>query len=113
MPLFRCLSLIIAFVIAIPTAQAQSSREQAVAIDRVPLQPPDMMEAERIGPVLNSPWSIVFLPDGRMLVTEKHGGIRIITPRGAASGPLPGSTAPSWRWASASTSWSTNSGRTP
>ena len=74
-------------------AAAQSAREQAVAIDRVPVQPPDMMEAERIGPVLNSPWSIAFLPDGRMIVTEKHGGIRIIGRDGTASEPLPGGPA--------------------
>lgn len=37
---------------------------------------------------LNHPWSIAFLPDGRMLVTEKSGNMRIITTTGVVSNPL-------------------------
>ena len=37
---------------------------------------------------LNHPWSIAFLPDGRMLVTEKPGNMRIITATGIFSNPL-------------------------
>ena len=36
------------------------------------------------------PWAIAFLPDGRMLVTEKPGQLRIVTARGAKSDPVAG-----------------------
>jgi glucose/arabinose dehydrogenase len=36
------------------------------------------------------PWSLAFLPDGRMLVTERPGRMRIVGKDGKASAPLPG-----------------------
>jgi glucose/arabinose dehydrogenase len=36
------------------------------------------------------PWGLAFLPDGRMLVTERPGRMRIITAQGALSAPLQG-----------------------
>ncbi len=36
------------------------------------------------------PWSLAFLPDGRMLVTERPGRIRIVTRNGQLSPPLGG-----------------------
>lgn len=45
---------------------------------------------ENIADGLNHPWGIAFLPDGRMLVTERAGNLRIITKDGAVSEPLEG-----------------------
>jgi len=39
---------------------------------------------------LNKPWAIAFLPDGRMLVTEKPGRLRIVTAQGQLSAPVAG-----------------------
>jgi aldose sugar dehydrogenase len=40
---------------------------------------------------LDEPWAIAFLPDRRMLVTEKHEGrLRIVTPEGKKSEPVAG-----------------------
>lgn len=39
---------------------------------------------------LEHPWGLAFLPDGRMLVTERAGRMRIILPNGKTSRPLIG-----------------------
>ncbi len=39
---------------------------------------------------LETPWSLAFLPDGRMLVTERPGRMRIVSPHGTVSAPIAG-----------------------
>src|SRR5690606_9703110 len=39
---------------------------------------------------LNSPWGITSLPDGRLLITEKEGTMRIASPQGDLSEPITG-----------------------
>ena len=39
---------------------------------------------------LEEPWALAFLPDGRLLVTEKPGRLRIVTREGSVSAPVEG-----------------------
>lgn len=48
------------------------------------------INAEEIAAGLNHPWAIVFLPDGRMLVTERAGRLRVVTREGQISEPVAG-----------------------
>lgn len=48
------------------------------------------LDVETVARGLEHPWALAFLPDGKMLVTERPGRMRIVTRDGQVSAPLAG-----------------------
>ncbi|HKG91552.1 MAG TPA: PQQ-dependent sugar dehydrogenase [Gemmatimonadaceae bacterium] len=55
-----------------------------------PASTPGVVRAETVATGLEHPWALAFLPDGRILVTERPGRLRIVDTGGALSAPLAG-----------------------
>jgi len=81
MPRLRPL-LALAFALVIGPAFAQDT--QRVRTDKVEVI------VETVARNLDHPWGLTFLPDGRMLVTERPGRLRIVAADGALSEPIKG-----------------------
>jgi glucose/arabinose dehydrogenase len=71
------------------TAILAHAQEQAPRSPR-PAPTKGVVRAETVAKGLENPWAIAFLPDQRMLVTERPGRIRIVDRDGRISEPLAG-----------------------
>ncbi|MBU1209820.1 MAG: PQQ-dependent sugar dehydrogenase [Alphaproteobacteria bacterium] len=85
---FRARAACIALSAALATALAPATA-YAVVTD-APAAPPSAIKVEKVASGLVNPWSLQFLPDGRMLVTERPGRLRIIAKDGSKSEPIAG-----------------------
>jgi glucose/arabinose dehydrogenase len=75
--------VVVAAVLAVQTAfAAEGVRPVETQSGRIAV--------ETVASGLRNPWSLAFLPNGRMLVTEREGRIRIVTRDGSLSAPLAG-----------------------
>ncbi|MHA7815031.1 MAG: PQQ-dependent sugar dehydrogenase [Pseudohaliea sp.] len=69
---FRCLLCAFALLPVLACADAGATFEREVIAD------------------FDEPWALAFLPDGRMLVTEKKGSLFVVSRDGARAGPVTG-----------------------
>ena len=80
-----CLALIACLIAAGPSIlQAQVPRSPT------PASVKGVLTVKTIAKGLEHPWSLAFLPDKRMLVTERPGRLRVVGPDGRLSEPLTG-----------------------
>ena len=72
--------------------QCQAQTPQTGPSQRSPTPKPirGTVTAETVASGLEHPWALAFLPDGRILVTERPGRLRIVAPSGRVSEPLGG-----------------------
>ena len=73
-------------VAALPVLQAQAQAPRSPT----PAPTNGVVRAEPVAQGLEHPWGLAFLPDGRMLVTERPGRLRLVDRDGRLSEPLGG-----------------------
>lgn len=74
------LSALISVLLAATTAHA----DEVISTEKTKIK------VETFAGGLERPWGMVFLPDGRTLVTERDGRLRFVSPKGKLSAPLDG-----------------------
>ncbi|MBL8235164.1 MAG: PQQ-dependent sugar dehydrogenase, partial [Bryobacterales bacterium] len=80
---------------AVPTrrrfaALAAAGLTACVGVTSLARAQPGPLRTVTVASGLSHPWSLAFLPDGRMLVTERDGRLRVVSAAGALSPPVAG-----------------------
>jgi glucose/arabinose dehydrogenase len=83
-------SLILAFAISACSAPAASGQDGGAQRSPTPQAVPGPFQVETVARGLEHPWALAFLPDRRILVTERPGRLRIVDAAGKLSAPLTG-----------------------
>ena len=83
-------STLLPFTLVLACAPASVPAQGAAARSPAPESTPGVVRAETYASGLVNPWALAFLPDGRLLVTEKPGRLRIVARDGSLSEPLEG-----------------------
>jgi glucose/arabinose dehydrogenase len=88
----RCSKGTLAGLIALSACSAPPATGQEGGAARSPTPPATdgKLRVETVARGLEHPWALAFLPDGRILVTERPGRLRIVEPGGKLSEPLAG-----------------------
>src|SRR5690606_27055195 len=80
-----CLRLVVCAFAAVAFAAPSVAKQT-----RAPAAKKTAVKTEVVARGLVNPWALQFLPDGRYLVTEKAGHMRIVTKDGKISEPIAG-----------------------
>lgn len=83
----RLLACLLASLLILPACQAQPSVSETASAQSTA---ETSVEVVPVASGLDHPWGMTFLPDGRMLVTERAGALRIVSPDGTVSEPVAG-----------------------
>lgn len=82
--------LLSTFAVSLPLALLAAALPAQAAITDAPKAKQTPVKVETVAKGLSNPWGLQFLPDGRMLVTEKPGRLRIVSASGEISPPVEG-----------------------
>jgi glucose/arabinose dehydrogenase len=83
-------SLLSLLVLGVAPACLAQPNEGPAPRSPTPASTPGVVTVDTVASGLEHPWGVAFLPDGRYLVTERPGRLRIIDAKGALSAPVTG-----------------------
>ncbi len=81
---------VLVFLAASIVACRAASPQGPAPRSSTPASTPGVLRIDTVAVGLEHPWALEFLPDGRMVVTERSGRLRIVSTTGALSPPVGG-----------------------